>query len=646
MSTNRHLKTVTNKYEIFTLKTFFEEYNYTKEDYINNPIVQFRYMCYKMVPFIKTVLIPKIQKKSYYEAVFVEFRILPHIELIIRNAILKLGSKWAFTIVCGNKNVEFVTNMCKSISDNIKIIKYDVDNMTQEEYSNVLMTREFWELFNGGKILIHQEDTLMFKTNIDDFIEYDYIGAPFPSNSNDTPNRVGNGGFSLRSKQKMIEVITKCNINDLTINSSTVDYMTYRKLTIPPEDVYFSKNLQEFNIGTVANWTVASSFSSEAVFNKDSLGCHKLWTGTTEWRSHIKRAFKFKLYNPSSNLRNYLQYLNKPEILDVTDQRHNVVDIDLYFYAKVNNIEYTNNQFLFEHMHKNGLQGVLYHPKQLTNLYPNLMLYAFLDNIYVVDDSFNILTIQEFVNKYIYNSSFEYLSNLTLSEKYNNLTNDHDLLLLVFIGDLTRGVDLLNKIIEYKKIEPAFNVAFCFNQNIYKYHSSDFKTKIKEQFDFYSIYVSNEFGNDILPTLLMYNDINKTRAFKHIIKLHTSGNPTKYADDINYLLRLPINELITTCKPYNCNCIGQSYLEITADIYNADINRLHKTDLCLNYSFVPGSIFYTTNEVLNTILLVIKNVGYRSFFLNNLYDNNAINDNSSPIHFLERLFGVITLGHI
>ena len=213
MSINTHLKTVSNKYEIFTLKNFFEEYNYTKEDYINNPIIQFRYMCYKMTPFIKTVLIPKIQKKSYYEAVFVEFRIFPHIELIIRNAILKLGSKWSFSIVCGNKNLTFITNMCKSISDNIKIIKYEIDNMTQEEYSNMVMTTDFWNSLNGEKILIFQEDTLIFKNNIDDFIEYDFIGAPFPSNSNDTPNRVGNGGFSLRSKSKMIEVITKCNIS-------------------------------------------------------------------------------------------------------------------------------------------------------------------------------------------------------------------------------------------------------------------------------------------------------------------------------------------------------------------------------------------------------------------------------------------------
>ena len=34
---------------------------------------------------------------------------------------------------------------------------------------------------------------------------------------------------------------------------------------------------------------------------------------------------------------------------------------------------------------------------------------------------------------------------------------------------------------------------------------------------------------------------------------------------------------------------------------------------------------------------------YRSYFLNNLYENNCINKDYSPIHFIERLFGVIKL---
>jgi hypothetical protein len=632
---------IVNKYETVTLKQFLQEYNCTKEDYYKSNHIQFRYMCYKMIPFIKSVLLPKIPKKSCYESVFIEFRIFPHIEFLIRNAILKLGSSWSFTIICGTTNYEFILNICNTISPNINIIKYDVYNINQQEYSDLLMTKEFWNNFHGDKILIQQEDTLMFKNNIMDFIKYDYIGAPFPSDSNDTPNKVGNGGFSLRTKSKMTEVITKCDINNFFINSSTEQYMRYRNLKNPPEDIYFSKNLQDFDIGTVADWTVASTFSSESVFNKDSLGCHKLWSCTKEWKQHIKNMFHFKIYKHNSHIKKYLHFLNKPEILDITKDRNNAFDIDFYFYSKANNIDYKKPHFLIDHMYKNGLHGFLYHPKQLLNLYPDLQFYTFLNNIYTVDNNCAIYTIQEFVNKYIYNSGFDYLTELSISKKYCNLNCNYSLLLLVFIGDEKIGVDLINKITEYKKIENEMNVAFCFHKNIYN-SSTDLKKMIKDNFEFYSIYISNEFGNDILPTLLMYNDINKKHEFKHIIKLHTKTNKVQYENYTNFLLNVPIN-VLTTQKMDNCNCIGYTYIDNSQELLNNEIKKLYQSQINMNYLFVPGTIFYTNNIVLNAVLYLMKNISYRAFFLNNLYDTNAINDNFSPIHFLERLFGIIKL---
>ena len=73
----------------------------------NNPHqkkLKYRYLCWKYLPNIRNVDIPIIPVDSNLEAVLVECRILPHIEFIIRNAIIKLGSKWSHTIVCGNKN--------------------------------------------------------------------------------------------------------------------------------------------------------------------------------------------------------------------------------------------------------------------------------------------------------------------------------------------------------------------------------------------------------------------------------------------------------------------------------------------------------------------------------------------------------------
>ena len=75
--------------------------------------------------------------------------------------------------------------MCSSISKNIKIIKTDYDNLNQTTYSLLLSTTKFWELFNGEKILLYQEDSCIFNSNINDFLDWDYIGAPWPIEQND-----------------------------------------------------------------------------------------------------------------------------------------------------------------------------------------------------------------------------------------------------------------------------------------------------------------------------------------------------------------------------------------------------------------------------------------------------------------------------
>jgi len=59
---------------------------------------------------------------------------MTNIEFIIRNAIFKLGSKWSFTIICGNQNHSFIKEIVKNIDRNINIICLNCNNMTQQEY--------------------------------------------------------------------------------------------------------------------------------------------------------------------------------------------------------------------------------------------------------------------------------------------------------------------------------------------------------------------------------------------------------------------------------------------------------------------------------------------------------------------------------
>jgi hypothetical protein len=662
-------------FNYYVLDSFCKKYNINKHVAISNNNYYFRFLCFKLNYFIKYALLPKFPKHSLYEAVFIEFRNFPHIEFLIRNAILKLGTKWSHTIICGNLNYQLVKNICRSISSNVNIIRINVNNMTQTEYSKFLTTPDFWNLLKGEKILIHQEDSIIFKTNVHLFLEYDFVGAPFLKTTNDTPNCVGNGGLSLRSKSKMLEVIDKFRPTDYEYNSSTMEYMRFVDLQFPPEDVYFSKCMQEQFIGNVANWDSAYNFSYETVFNENSFGGHKIWISNSQWKIHIKKIFNFKLYKPRSNLNRVLLFNKQPLSLDLNDNHKNAFDVDLYFFCKVNNIEYTNDINAINYVIKIALDGFIYHPKQLLNMYPDLLFYTFLDNIYVIDydirenvmraddegyagdvdedgdagrdgnEQHNIIKpLYQFVNENLYNSTFSILSNLLLRKKYSSLNDNYDILLLVFIGDEQIGVDLIQRIIQYKSLQSDFNVAFCFNSS--KINNFDtFKKLIKNNFDFYAIYKSKEMGSDITPTLLMYDDIVKTHHFNHVFKFHTKSVNHIYANLTNYLLSVPLVDLLhqNESQLSGSNCIGHPnyYINLQVDHFNSTLKQKYMSKIDINKHFIGGTIFYTSSIVFDAVLNFVKNNNYRSFLLNNLYENNSINSAASPIHFLERLFGGI-----
>ena len=271
------------------------------------PKERFRVICEENIPYIRNIDLPTITKNNSLEAVLIEYRCFPHLEFLIRNAMIKLGDKWSHTVVCGNLNYDFMVTMCANISPEINVIKTDYDNLNQSTYSLLLASKSFWELFAGEKILLYQEDSCIFKSNVDDFLQWDYVGAPWPRHKNDTPNGVGNGGFSLRTRQCMIEVIDRVSIHDTQIASSTREYMQNAGMTVCPEDVYFSKNMQDYGIGRVAGWDNAIAFSSECVYNGNSFGGHCIWHGCINWEQVF--LTKIKLLNIKMFEKNSIQHI-------------------------------------------------------------------------------------------------------------------------------------------------------------------------------------------------------------------------------------------------------------------------------------------------------------------------------------------------
>jgi len=198
-----------------------------------------------------------------YTAIIVEPRKHPALLFVLNNVLTNLSDDWKIVICCGNKNQDFVMNIIhKKLSrfiDRISCFNLGVDNLTKDQYSLLLTNPKFYDMIPTEIFLIFQTDSMIFSKNkdrINDFLEYDYVGAPW-DNFPVASENVGNGGFSLRRKSKMLEII------------STTPYNT------TAEDIYFCYHptIQLHK----PDFEKAKQFSVEAVFYEQPFACHRVW---------------------------------------------------------------------------------------------------------------------------------------------------------------------------------------------------------------------------------------------------------------------------------------------------------------------------------------------------------------------------------
>ena len=319
----------------------------------NNCKNEFRLLCLKYINYIRNINLPDFCINSNYESVLIEYRCLPHVEFLIRNTIIKLGEKWCHTVICGNLNYEFMVRICSLISSKIKVIKTNFDNVSASDYSKFLSSLEFWNLLNGEKILIYQEDSIIFKKNISDFLKWDYIGAPWPKEKNDNNSGVGNGGLSLRTKNIMVEIINKISIDETIINSSTIEYMKLTQSNVTAEDVYFSKNMEDLKIGLLANRESALNFSTESIVNNDSFGGHNFWLNDNTWKNRFienniiqfKPNYNLSLIEHRGGWKSVVQSLEKTEFYN-NNSNYDFFDmIELNFMWNENKTFMCNNKW-------------------------------------------------------------------------------------------------------------------------------------------------------------------------------------------------------------------------------------------------------------------------------------------------------------
>lgn len=207
-----------------------------------------------------------ISKDAIFEnlAVIIEFRSVPIFVVVVLNIIQNIPVHWPIQIFHCPSNKQFIhkSQLAKYI-ENGRIILTELPQYSGDfgQYTNTVLTSiSFWEQVQGEKVLFFQIDSIMCSNSfhkITDYLQYDYIGAPWDA----FESRVGNGGFSLRSRNKTITLLQQTSQSSSKYKGDI------------NEDIWYSIHMSR--VGTVAPLHVAKTFSVETMFYQNPLAVHK-----------------------------------------------------------------------------------------------------------------------------------------------------------------------------------------------------------------------------------------------------------------------------------------------------------------------------------------------------------------------------------
>jgi hypothetical protein len=192
-----------------------------------------------------------------YTAVIIEPRKHMALRFVIQNFLENLSPEWGMVVCHGTQNVEYVKAILHELNSPriVNVVNLHVSNLTNANYSKLLVTPAFYNLIPTETFLIFQTDSIILAPNkelINTVLEYDYVGAPWRNGF------VGNGGLSLRKKSKMLEIIQR------------KPYMNNN------EDEYFSK-IPSYITYHIPSFEIAKRFSVEMVFYEAPFGIHNCW---------------------------------------------------------------------------------------------------------------------------------------------------------------------------------------------------------------------------------------------------------------------------------------------------------------------------------------------------------------------------------
>lgn len=204
-----------------------------------------------------------VQSLEKFTAIIVEPRKHRAMEFVLRNALDNLDSRWSLRIFCSAQNENWLKELlAKSFQNDLERISWkrlEFSNLGSSlEYNQILASREFTEAIPTETFLVFQTDSMInpaHKGLLEKFMEYDYVGAPWPWDH----LHVGNGGLSLRKRSVMLKIIDA--------------FGPFKGLY---EDQFFSAGCIRLR-ARVPTREQAKEFSIEQVYHPFSFGMHKSW---------------------------------------------------------------------------------------------------------------------------------------------------------------------------------------------------------------------------------------------------------------------------------------------------------------------------------------------------------------------------------
>jgi len=238
----------------------------------------------------------------------IEPRQIIHLHNVLKNAVYFLKNDWNYVFYCGKS---YFSYWKETLPSYFEIRPLECDNLTSEEYSDFLKTKELWKSLYGTFVLTMQLDTWIFNNEpytIDYYLNLNksYIGGNMNYSWTELTNHGinplisnFNGGLSLRKKEDMLKIIENYP-PEKTLHCSLVKETTHN-FEKYAEDVYFTIGCYKLKLN-IGDDTESSKFACHTIYYDKCFGVHNA-------HDDLRNVLNAK--NPRLNFLNPYIYLNK-----------------------------------------------------------------------------------------------------------------------------------------------------------------------------------------------------------------------------------------------------------------------------------------------------------------------------------------------